>query len=112
MIRFLDDFHLFGDREQVLHGDFNCIQELLSEKGLFLNENKTVYADDFGRSMTEKIDDIKVDLLRARREIVDSSGIELSDVFSMVEGEDGDCEYVFTSAKDDDELSTDDVLTE
>lgn len=112
MIRFLDDFNLFGDREEWLHADFNCIQELLREKGLFLNEGKTAYADDFGRSMTETIDDIKAELLQARREIVDSSGIELSDVFSIVEDENGDCEYVSAQAEDDVELGTDDTLTE
>jgi hypothetical protein len=80
-LRFLDDFYLFADREQDLHSDFNNIQELLSEKGLSLNERKTAYADDFGRSMTEEIDEIKARLLRARRELVEASGIELSDSF-------------------------------
>jgi hypothetical protein len=41
LLRFLDDFNVFSDREQDLHTDFNSIQELLSEKGLFLNEKKT-----------------------------------------------------------------------
>lgn len=40
LLRFLDDFFLFADREQDLHSDFNNIQELLSEKGLSLNERK------------------------------------------------------------------------
>jgi hypothetical protein len=82
LFRFLDDFNLFSEREQDIQSDFNTIQELLSEKGLFLNEKKTVYADNFGRSMTEEIEDIKTDLLRARDEIVDPSGIELSSIFS------------------------------
>jgi hypothetical protein len=112
MIRFLDDFSLFGDREQALHADFNCVQELLSEKGLFLNEGKTAYADDFGRSMTETIDDIKAALLQARREVVDSSGIELSDFLTIVEDEDGNCEYVVDQTEDDDELDDSDILTE
>lgn len=84
-LRFLDDFYLFADREQDLHSDFNNIQELLSEKGLSLNERKTAYADDFGRSMTEEIDEIKARLLRARRELVEASGIELSDSFEYEE---------------------------
>jgi hypothetical protein len=112
MIRFLDDFNLFGDGERALHADFNCIQELLSEKGLFLNEGKTAYADDFGRSMTEKIDDIKAELLQARREVIDSSGIELSDFLTIIEDEDGDCEYGIGNAEDDDDLDESDLLTE
>jgi hypothetical protein len=90
LLRFLDDFNVFSDREQDLHTDFNSIQELLSEKGLFLNEKKTAYADDFGRSMTEEIDEIKAKLLRTRREVVDPSGIELSDSFLVEESDEGD----------------------
>jgi hypothetical protein len=97
LARFLDDFNLFSDREQDLHSDFNTIQELLSEKGLFLNERKTTYGDDFGRSMTEEIDEIKAQLLRERRVVVDPSGIEISDLFPWEEGEDED------EGKDEDE---------
>jgi hypothetical protein len=100
LLRFLDDFYMFADREQDLHADFNNIQELLSEKGLSLNERKTAYADDFGRSMTEEIDEIKAELLRARRELVEPSGIELSDLFEDDDEEDEDDE-------DDKEVSED-----
>jgi hypothetical protein len=104
-IRFLDDFNLFSDRESDLHSDFNTIQELLSEKGLFLNEKKTAYAGDFGRSMTEEIDEIKKQLLSTRREVVDPSGIEVIDFYD--EDEDGDESNV--NAKD---LDVTDILTQ
>ena len=91
LLRFLDDFNLFSDKEHDIQADFNTVQELLSEKGLFLNEKKTAYADDFGKSITEDIDAIKAQLLRERREVVDSSGIDLADSFSIdEEDEDGD----------------------
>jgi hypothetical protein len=107
LLRFLDDFFLFADREQDLHSDFNNIQELLSEKGLSLNERKTAYADDFGRSMTEEIDDIKAELLRARRKFVEASGIELSDIF--LEDEEDDDEEEDDLGEDDSDL--DDIET-
>ncbi len=60
-IRFMDDFNLFSDRERDLHAEFfNCVQELLSEKGLFLNEKRRRRTPViFGRSMTEEVDEIK-----------------------------------------------------
>jgi hypothetical protein len=106
LVRFLDDFNLFSDNERDLQADFNCIQELLSEKGLFLNERKTAYADDFGRSMTEEIDDIKAQLLKARREAVDASGIELSASFFISEdSEDDDENEIESAGGDTDEAS-------
>jgi hypothetical protein len=114
LIRFMDDFNLFSDRDQDLQADFNCIQELLSEKGLFLNEKKTAYASDFGRSMTEEIDKIKKELLSARREAAESSGIELSDFLSRVEDDDedvGDSVVSSDSGEIDEELDVFDVLT-
>ena len=121
LVRFLDDFNLFSDREQDLHSDFNNIQESLSEKGLFLNEKKTAYADDFGRSMTEEISEIKAGLLRTRGEVVEPSGIELSDLFS--DDDDGDdddeegeeeTEIVGASAVEgvDEDLEASDTLTD
>jgi hypothetical protein len=121
MLRFLDDFNLFSDSEQDIHADFNTIQELLSEKGLFLNEKKTAYADDFGRSMTEEIDDIKAQLLRARREVVDPSGIDVSDLFYEEDDdeeeeeddeENGEVARSFESEDDDEELDGTETLTE
>lgn len=112
LIRFLDDFNLFSNRERDLHADFVNIQELLSDKGLFLNEKKTVYANDFGRSMTEEIDEIKKQLLGARREVVESSGIELSDFADEEEEEGVDDVEVFVALETANEsLDFTDVLT-
>jgi hypothetical protein len=91
LIRFLDDFNVFADSEKAIQSDFILIQELLSERGLFLNEGKTALASDFGRSITEEIDEIKSQLLRARRELVDPSGIELADEF-LDEDDDDDAD--------------------
>lgn len=99
LIRFLDDFNVFGDKEADLHADFVAIQELLGDKGLFLNESKTVYAGDFGVSMTEQLDEVKKQLLSARREALEASGIEFSD---LVSDED----------ETDEKLDSSDVLSE
>jgi hypothetical protein len=111
-VRFLDDFNLFADDEQKLHADFVAIQELLSEKGLFLNEKKTVYADDFGRSMTEEIGEIKKALLQARHKVAEPSGIELSDLFAEWDEEDDEGDSDVESAAAEDELEFTDILDE
>jgi hypothetical protein len=115
-IRFLDDFNLFSDREQDLQSDFNTVQELLGDKGLFLNERKTEYADDFGRSMTEEIDDIKAQLLRARRDLAQPSAIEIEDVWASNDDKDDEddnaiFDEMFESHGTDDQLDYSDMLT-
>jgi hypothetical protein len=94
VIRFLDDFNIFAESEKAIQSDFVLIQELLSERGLFLNEGKTLLASNFGRSMTEEIGEIKTQLLRARRELVDASGIELGDEFLEEDDENWDDDNV------------------
>jgi hypothetical protein len=82
-IRFLDDFWLFSKREEDVQGDFNAAQELLSDKGLYLNEGKTAFGPDFGRSVSDEVDDIKAELLRARRQVFDASGIRAGSKFTF-----------------------------
>ena len=43
LLRFMDDFYLFSDSEEVINTDFVLIQQLLGEKGLSLNPAKTSY---------------------------------------------------------------------
>lgn len=70
VLRFLDDFYLFDDNEHVLNSDFLKIQQLLGERSLTLNTNKTKRDDEVMRLTPGTIDEIKVELLERRREIV------------------------------------------
>jgi hypothetical protein len=76
----LDDFYLFDDSEQILNSDFQIIQHLLGELGLSLNTSKTVRDDEVLTLPPGTIDDIKLELLKLRREIViDSYGEEVEE---------------------------------
>jgi len=70
MLRFLDDFYLFDDNEHVLISDFLKIQKMLGERSLTLNTNKTRRDDEVMRLAPGTIDEIKIELLERRREIV------------------------------------------
>jgi hypothetical protein len=70
MLRFLDDFYLFDDREHVLIADFMNIQRLLGERSLTVNAHKTRRNDEVLRLAPGTIDEIKIQLLELRREIV------------------------------------------
>ena len=70
MLRFLDDFYRFDDNEHVLISDFLKIQQLLGERSLTLNTNKTRRDDEVMRLTPGTIDEIKIELLERRREIV------------------------------------------
>lgn len=70
MLRFLDDFYLFDDDEHVLITDFMRIQHLLGERSLTVNGHKTRRDDDVLRLAPGTIDEIKVQLLELRREVV------------------------------------------
>lgn len=70
LLRFLDDFYLFDNDEHVLVGDFMKIQQLLGERSLAVNAHKTRRDDDVLRLAPGTIDEIKVQLLELRREVV------------------------------------------
>ena len=76
LLRFMDDFYIFSDSESLLSNDFITIQQLLGEKSLTLNLHKTEYGPDFAADIGEKIDGIKVNLLRRRRELAEPSGAD------------------------------------
>lgn len=78
LLRFMDDFYLFADDEEVINMDFVLIQQLLGEKGLSLNPAKTAYEEE-RKNIAEKVDEMKVSLLKARRFIIEISGIEIED---------------------------------
>lgn len=75
LLRFLDDFYLFDNNESTLNSDFVIVQHLLGDRGLTLNSSKTKHDDEVLRWAPGTIDEIKVELLERRREIiVDVSG--------------------------------------
>jgi len=88
LLRFLDDFYLFDNDESVLNRDFVRIQHLLGERGLTLNASKTRRDEEVLQLAPGTIDEIKIELLQRRREmVVDVSG---ESQFEMVEEEDDD----------------------
>jgi len=78
LLRFMDDFYLFSDNEEVINMDFVLIQQLLGERGLSLNPAKTSYESE-DQNIAEKIDDIKIGLLKVRRFMIEVSGVEVVD---------------------------------
>lgn len=67
MIRFMDDINLFSDNESNLIKDFLYLQEILGDKGLFINPLKTIYSGSESKSPSREIDKIKEKLLNKRR---------------------------------------------
>ncbi len=74
LLRFMDDFYLFDNDEQVLSDDFLRIQRILGEKALSLNANKTVLGHTGESDIPSKIDNIKLELLQIRRRVIEVSG--------------------------------------
>jgi len=105
MLRFLDDFYLFDNDEHVLVADFLKLQRLLGERSLTINTNKTRRNDEVLRLAPGTIDEIKVQLLELRREIVVD---EYGNVEEIDEEEDDDPleeeqrEYLLDILKDPD----------
>jgi hypothetical protein len=75
-LRFMDDFYFFSDSENTINADFVTVQQLLGEKGLSLNPTKTSY-EERETNIAQEVDALKVDLLRARRSIIEFSGMEI-----------------------------------
>ena len=102
-LRFMDDFYLFSDSERRINADFVLVQQLLGEKGLSLNPTKTSY-EERDTNIAAQVDAIRVELLRARRSIIEVSGIE----FEMEEDDDravltdDQTEYLLDLLKDPD----------
>jgi hypothetical protein len=88
-LRFMDDFYLFSDSEETINADFVVVQQLIGEKGLSVNPAKTSYEGASGEDISNQIDAIKVGLLKARRIIIEVSGLEFA-------GEDEDEEKVLS----------------
>jgi hypothetical protein len=78
LLRFMDDFYLFSDDEEVINMDFVLIQQLLGEKGLSLNPAKTAYEEAY-QDIRGEVDEMKVSLLKVRRFIIEVSGEPFED---------------------------------
>ena len=74
LLRFMDDFYLFSNEENILLDDFILIQRLLGDKGLSLNSVKTIIGPVEELNIAKTIDEIKTALLRIRRTIREISG--------------------------------------
>lgn len=88
LLRFLDDFFLFDDDEHVLNSDLLRIQQLLGERSLTLNSDKTKRDAEVMRLAPGTMDEIKSELLERRREtVVEGYG---SDAIEDVDEEEDD----------------------
>lgn len=63
-IRFMDDFYLFSDEEDTLFSDFITIQQMLDEKGLSINPEKTQISEIDEIDVRREVDEIRAGLLR------------------------------------------------
>jgi len=77
-LRFMDDFYLFSDSEEVINADFVAVQQLIGEKGLSVNPAKTSYETESTDDISNQIDAIKVSLLKVRRIFIEVSGVEFA----------------------------------
>lgn len=78
-VRFMDDVTLFDDSEVTLLRDFRHAQQLLGERGLAVNPQKTVLPDEVDESHVD-IEDWKVELLQLRSGVTDDvSGLDDED---------------------------------
>lgn len=68
-VRLMDDTHLFDNSEEILLADFQRIQFLLGEKGLSPNPSKTVLPSEARKTVSETVDELKLSLLKKRREV-------------------------------------------
>jgi hypothetical protein len=74
IVRFMDDFYIFSNNEDVLKSDFAEIQRLLGQKGLSVNAGKTTTLQPRTEKADSDVGDLKKKLLERRRKIV-SSGL-------------------------------------
>lgn len=69
VIRFMDDVVLFSNDRNALVHDLYALQRVLGNHALALNEAKTQWGVRGGHFIDRYVDDIKVRLLKARREL-------------------------------------------
>jgi len=105
MLRFMDDFVLFANREAQLISDFYTIQELLGSKALSVNPAKTRWGH-LSTGGDFKVDPLKVKILKKRRAlVVASEGPEHEEVEDLGQEE---TEYLLTLLHEE-EIEEDDA---
>ncbi len=70
LIRFMDDIYIFSNDEKAVDGDFQTIQQLLGNRGLSLNSQKTKLNDSEQANIDNEIDSVKKKLLARRRYLI------------------------------------------
>ncbi|MEK4346516.1 RNA-directed DNA polymerase [Paenibacillus sp. FSL P4-0184] len=78
IIRFMDDIYFFSDNEETITNDIFTVQKLLGEKGLCLNEEKTLITTVENEEEND-IETVKISLLKKRRLIINSYTDEFDD---------------------------------
>ena len=76
LLRFMDDFYLFSDDEATLSTDFLSIQQILGDKGLSLNAEKTSIGNINELDVRREVNEIRTGLLLVRRQIIDASAVD------------------------------------
>lgn len=79
LLRFMDDFYLFSDSAADIRSDFILIQQLLGEKSLNLNPNKTSRVVASHTQIAARIDSVKKKLLDRRRQEIVVAGYDEDD---------------------------------
>lgn len=79
IIRFMDDIYFFSDSEETIVTDIFSVQKLLGEKGLSLNEEKTLITTMESEEEND-VKSVKISLLKKRRLIINSYTDEFDDV--------------------------------
>lgn len=77
MLRFMDDYYLFDNDEDLINSDFITIQKMLGEKGLFLNSAKTKIGQVDEINIEKQVDAIKASLLQRRRYFIEAYDFEI-----------------------------------
>jgi hypothetical protein len=86
-IRFLDDIHVFDSDYTALVSDLVTLQELLGEKGLSLNDSKTVIGEVSDVDVPKQIDEMKKGLLQLRQDVIAASGGGAEDQSTLKDAE-------------------------
>lgn len=109
-LRLMDDMWIFDDDPRNLASDFMLVQALLSDRGLSVNDKKSVVLEgyDARTEMPADLDQMKIELLRKRREELsesegygDEDGEEEEDPDSLVELTEEEQEYLLSLLRRD-----------
>ncbi|UHD44012.1 hypothetical protein LUX29_13090 [Aureimonas altamirensis] len=91
VLRFMDDVYLFDDDAEVVRSDFAMLQKLIGSKGFSVNSSKTFESVYEGVSETDdQIDELKMRLLKRRREIMVSHYDPTEEASDVVDDESED----------------------